>query len=168
MENLSLIAAIGPNYELGINNQLIWRLKEDLKFYRQITMNQNIIMGRKTLESMPKKALENRNPIILTTNKNISPNNYLTFHQLNYLLDYIKEINEKFIVVGGESIYKQFLPFVEEMYLTHIETNHTYQADTYFPRFPLQEWTKEILQVGIEDNINYQICSYKKILEKKK
>ena len=165
MENLKLIAAIGPNYELGRNNQLIWHLKEDLKFYRQITINQNIIMGRKTLESMPKQALKNRTPIILSSN---STQEYQTFNQLDCLLTYIQESNKQFIVVGGESIYKQFLPFVEEMYLTHIETNHTYQADAYFPRFPLQEWTKEILQINREQDITYQICSYKKILVKKK
>ena len=58
MKNLSMIAAVGSNGELGFNNQLIWKIKEDLKFYRDTTMGKNIIMGRNTFESMPLKALE--------------------------------------------------------------------------------------------------------------
>ena len=63
MKNLSMIAAVGSNGELGFNNQLIWKIKEDLKFYRDTTMGKNIIMGRNTFESMPLKAFEGRNPI---------------------------------------------------------------------------------------------------------
>ena len=57
MENLSLIAAVGENGELGYNNSLIWRIREDLQFYKEITMGKKIIMGRKTLESMPLKSI---------------------------------------------------------------------------------------------------------------
>lgn len=66
MYKLSLIAALGPNRELGYNNQLLWHIKGDLAFYKEMTMGKNIIMGRTTLESMPKKALEGRSPVVLT------------------------------------------------------------------------------------------------------
>ena len=66
MKSLSLIAAIGYNNELGIDNHLLWKIPEDLSFYKRMTMGKNIIMGRKTFESMPPKAFIGRKPIILT------------------------------------------------------------------------------------------------------
>ena len=68
MENLSLVAAIGKYNELGLDNHLIWKIKEDLEFYRNLTLHQNIIMGRKTFESMPSGALTKRNVFVLSSN----------------------------------------------------------------------------------------------------
>ena len=67
MENLSIVAAIGKNNELGLDNHLIWKIYEDLVFYRKMTLHKNIIMGRKTFESMPGGALKKRTPFVLSS-----------------------------------------------------------------------------------------------------
>ena len=126
MENLILVAAIGKNNELGLDNNLIWKIQEDLSFYRRLTVHNNIIMGRKTFESMPLRALEDRNVFVISS-KNIDQNyNVNCFNNIEVLLDYIRITNEPFIVVGGSQIYEQLLPFVNIMYLAPSGTLNVY------------------------------------------
>ena len=160
MNNLSLIAAIGPNRELGYNNKLLWHIKEDLAFYKAMTMGKNIIMGRLTLESLPKSALVGRKPIVLTR-ANISSTDVLKyFNDLNELLEFIENSNEEFMVVGGAQIYEQFLPFVDTMYLTHINDNVSSNVDCYFPEYNNLKWNINLLKEGIDKTASYQIKKY--------
>lgn len=143
MENLSLVAAIGKNRELGLDNHLIWKIKEDLLFYKQITMHQNIIMGRKTLESMPASALKGRNVFVLSKHPLEQHYDINSFTRLESLLQYIEITNQNFIVVGGAQIYKIFLEHVDTIYLTEIDD--TALADTFFPRINKKEWDIETI-----------------------
>lgn len=154
MRNLSLIAAIGYSNELGIENRLIWHISEDLAFYKRTTMGKNIIMGRKTLESMPPKALLGRNPIVLTS-KDIDINlDVVCFKDINTLLNYITNTkNEEFMVIGGASIYEQFLPYVDTMYLTEIQENE--EADAFFPVFDPDDWDVKLIGDFIDNDIPY-------------
>ena len=158
MENLILVAAIGKNNELGLDNNLIWKIQEDLSFYRRLTVHNNIIMGRKTFESMPLRALEDRNVFVISS-KNIDQNyNVNCFNNIEVLLDYIRITNEPFIVVGGSQIYEQLLPFVNIMYLTEIDEYAN--ADTFFPEINIDEWDVETIYYNNEvdytsDNIPY-------------
>lgn len=156
VKNLSLIAAIGKNNELGFNNQLIWRIKEDLKQFKKITMDNNLIMGFNTYNSIP-KTLENRKYIILTRKK-IEINNTTIYHNKE---DLIKNINdyEEYIVIGGAQIYKLFIDEVAVMYLTHIDDTFKL-ADTYFPNFDENNYTKELLMEGNQNGINYRQYKY--------
>lgn len=153
MKNLSLIAAVGEDGELGYNNSLIWRIQEDLQFYRKMTMGKNIIMGRNTLESMPLKALEGRNPIVLSSKELEKYTNALVFHNLESLLNYIKHTSEEFMVVGGAKVYEELLPYVNIMYLTEIKKEA--YADSFFPSFDKEEW--DITEIGdfLNNNIPY-------------
>ena len=153
MENLSLIAAIGEDGELGYNNSLIWRIKEDLQFYRQMTMGKNIIMGRNTLESMPLKALEGRKPIVLSSKGLEKYTDALIFHNLESLLNYVKHTSEEFMVVGGSKVYEQLLPYVQIMYLTEIKKEA--YADTFFPYFNKDDW--DVTEIGnfLDNNVPY-------------
>lgn len=90
MDNLSLIAAIGKNNELGIDNHLLWHLKEDMKFFRETTANKTIIMGRKTFESLP-GLLKGRKHIILSSNKSYKVDGATVMHTKEEILDYIKK-----------------------------------------------------------------------------
>ena len=141
MENLSLVAAIGKNNELGLNNHLIWKIKEDLKFYRNLTMYQNIIMGRKTFEGMPVEALKGRNPFVLSSKELDRQYDINSFTSIESLLKYIEITNQNFIVVGGSVIYKEFLPYVDTMYLTEIDDYA--EADAFFPDINVEEWQIE-------------------------
>ena len=102
MKNISMIAAVGRNLELGKNNQLIWRIKEDMKFFREQTMGKPIIMGRKTLESLP-KLLPGRQHIVLTKGE-ISNPSIIVVHSKEELLDFIDTYQKEVMVIGGASI----------------------------------------------------------------
>ena len=143
MENLSLVAAIGKNNELGLDNKLIWRIGEDLKFYRELTLYKNIIMGRKTFESMPSKALEYRNPFVLSRSLLDRIYDVNSINSVDSMLKYIEMANEEFIVVGGAQIYEAFIPYVDTMYLTEIDDYAA--ADTFFPYINIEEWDIETI-----------------------
>ena len=97
MENLSLIAAVGENGELGYNNSLIWRIREDLQFYKEMTMGKKIIMGRKTLESFPGGgALKGRTNIVMTCNCGFSKDGTLCVHDTKELLEELKKYKQKY------------------------------------------------------------------------
>lgn len=148
MENLILVAAIGKNNELGLDNNLIWKIQEDLSFYRNLTLHNNIIMGRKTFESMPPRALENRNVYVLSKKKMDQNYNVNCFNSIETLLDYVRITDELFIVVGGSQIYEELLPYVNIMYLTEIDEYAN--ADTFFPEINIDEWDVEMVYYNNE------------------
>ena len=156
MENLSLIAAIGKNNELGLDNKLIWKIKEDLKFYRNYTLYQNIIMGRKTFESMPPLALQKRNVFVLTSRQLDKFYDVNCYSDIGSLLEYIESTGRNFIVVGGAQIYEAVLPYVDTMYLTEIDSEA--KADTFFPKIDIHDW--EIDTIFEHNNIDYLDDNY--------
>ena len=158
MKNITMIAAIGKNRELGKNNDLIWHLKEDMKFFKDQTMGKPIVMGRKTFESLP-KLLPGRKHIILTKQKLDVPEEVLLFHNKEDVLDYIKSYQEEVMIIGGASIYKEFLEDSNKLVLTEIDDEDK-TADTYFPYFDKEEWLKEELSTEEENNIKYKHIMY--------
>lgn len=158
MKNITMIAAIGKNRELGKNNDLIWHLKEDMKFFKDQTMGKPIVMGRKTFESLP-KLLPGRKHIILTKQKLDVPEEVLLFHNKEDVLDYIKSYQEEVMIIGGASIYKEFLEDSNKLVLTEIDDEDK-TADTYFPYFDKNEWLKEELSTEEENNIKYKHIIY--------
>ena len=158
MKNITMIAAIGKNRELGKNNDLIWHLKEDMKFFKDQTMGKPIVMGRKTFESLP-KLLPGRKHIILTKQKLDVPEEVLLFHNKEDVLDYIKSYQEEVMIIGGASIYKEFLEDSNKLVLTEIDDEDK-KADTYFPYFDKNEWLKEELSQVEENNIKYKHIIY--------
>lgn len=158
MENLSLVAAIGKNNELGLDNHLIWKIKEDLQFYRRLTLNENIIMGRKTFESMPTGALQKRNIFVLSSTPLDKHCDVNTFNSIESLLKYIEVTNENFIVVGGATIYNELIPYIDTMYLTEIDDYA--EADTFFPYIDTRDWNIETMYIhnvkyDINNDVNY-------------
>lgn len=159
MNNLSMIAAIGKNNELGTHNHLIWQLHGDMQFFKTITSGKTIIMGRKCFESLP-KMLPNRKHIILTNNKNYIVDNAIVLHNVLDVVKYVEESSEECFIIGGAKIYEEFLPYVLNIYLTEIDASAV--ADVYFPVFDKKEYNKEILEEKEENNIKYKICLYKR------
>ena len=157
--DINLIAAIGKNNELGKNNDLIWRLKGDMKFFRETTMGHPIVMGRKTFESLP-KVLPGRKNIVISSNDilNEEIEKYKSIKE--FLLKY-KEFNEDVFIIGGASIYNQFIDFANKLYLTEIEEVDK-DADVYFPIFNKEEWDKEIISKKEENDIKYNHVLYKR------
>jgi len=140
MNNLRLIAAIGKNNELGKNNDLIWRVREDLQFFKQTTMGSYIVMGKNTYHSMPPSLL-GRTYLVISE---APVNGIKTFGSINEFLKFAEEINETIWVVGGGMIYTQLLPHCSEMVLTEIDDTCS-GADVFFPQFEKADWNTEIM-----------------------
>lgn len=157
---LSIIAATGKNNELGLNNNLIWHLKGDMKFFKETTIHHTIIMGRKTFESLP-KLLPNRKHIVLSRN-NIDIPEIEVYHNIESFLKQYQNSNEEIFNIGGASIYKALLEYTEKIYLTEIEA--AAKADAYFPYFNKENFEKQILDKKTDEQtgIKYKHVLYKR------
>lgn len=159
MKNITIIAAIGKNNELGKNNQLLWHIPEDLSFFKEQTINKPIVMGRKTLESLP-KLLPGRLHLVLTHHQLEETEQIKVFHSIDSLLNYIKQLNQEVMIIGGAQIYKQMLPKANKMLLTEIDDIK--EADAYFPIFDKNAWECKILSSHETETIKYKHVLYTK------
>lgn len=157
--NINIIAAIGKNNELGKNNDLVWRLKGDMKFFRDTTIGHSIVMGRKTFESLP-KMLPGRKHIVISTSEIRNEQIELYKSIRDFLIKY-QNIDEDVFIIGGASIYKQFIDLASRMYLTEIDAVDK-DADVYFSEFNKEHWDREELTSKQETEINYKHVLYKK------
>lgn len=129
---MNLIVAVDKNWAIGKNNRMMWSIPADMKFFRETTTNQIVIMGRKTLESFPQgQPLKKRVNIVITKNKNYKVKDAVLVHSVEEALRECKKYAGEVYVIGGESIYRAMLPYCDRAYVTKID--HAYDADTYFP-----------------------------------
>lgn len=161
---LSIIVAIAENYAIGKDNKLLWHLPEDLKRFKELTTGHNIIMGRKTFESLG-KVLPNRKHIVLTHNTDyrVADRNVEIVHSIEELQKYIDDENENF-VIGGALIYRMLLDYCSKMYVTRVKK--TFEGDAFFPKIDEAKW-EEIAKVeGLKDEesgLEFEFVDYKKI-----
>ena len=155
----SIIAAIGKNRELGKDNDLIWSLPGDLKFFKNITSGHMIIMGRNTFESLP-RMLPNRKHIVLTSRDGL-PSEVEVYRELKQILDAYKDSCEEIFIIGGASIYKQFLEYSDKLYLTEID-DEDMSASVYFPEFDKSLYDREELLRNEDNGICYKHVLYVK------
>lgn len=145
---ISLIAALAKNRVIGKDNDLPWKLPDDMKFFMQTTKGHHVIMGRKNYDSlMPKfRPLPNRTNIVVTRQKEFSAPGCIVVHAVEKALEIANENREpEAFVIGGAEIYKLALPVAHRLYLTEIDA--TIEGDTYFPEFDKKVW-KEVSRVG--------------------
>lgn len=138
---MQAIVAADNNWGIGYQNRLLVSIPSDMKFFRQKTTGNVIVMGRKTLESFPNGLpLKNRVNIVLTKNKNYQVKDAVIVHSEEELLEELKKYpSEKIYVIGGESVYKMMLPYCDTVYVTKIDRE--FQADTYFPNLDqMEDW----------------------------
>lgn len=155
---ISIIAAVGKNLELGKDNDLIWHFKGDLKNFKRLTMGKKIVMGAKTYLSLPKH-LDGRYYIVLSkTLKDLD--NVMIFNDFDSLLDYVKSLEEEVMIIGGSSIYKLFIPYADNLYLTEI--NAAAPADVYFPEFNKSNFDLETYDELEENDISYKLVRYRR------
>lgn len=144
----SLIVAMDTDRGIGKNNDLMWHLPSDMRFFKETTSGHVVVMGRKNYESIPEKyrPLPNRENVVLTRNESYVADDCNIFHSLEECLNYYKSEEERTIfIIGGGEIYRQALEMnaVDEMYISHV--NHSYGADTFFPDFDLKNWSVETI-----------------------
>ncbi|WP_116964336.1 dihydrofolate reductase [Fastidiosibacter lacustris] len=130
---LSIIVAYDQNQGIGIKNSLPWKLTDDLKNFKVLTQNNYIVMGRKTFDSIG-HALPNRKNIILTRQKKYTQENCTVIHDIHDLLNLVREKPQyEIFIIGGAEIYQAFLPYVDRLYITKVNTIK--KADTFFPQW---------------------------------
>lgn len=133
---VSLIVAMTKNNVIGHQNQLPWHLPDDLKHFKALTLNKPIIMGRKTYVSIG-KPLPQRQNIVLTQDQNFTAPGITIAHSITECFN-ITQTAEEIMIIGGASIYQQFLPYATRIYLTLIDAK--INGDTFFPEWNKQEW----------------------------
>lgn len=166
---ISAIVCVDENWGIGCNNGLLVNIPEDMRFFKEKTMNNAVIMGRKTYDSLPKKPLPNRINYVITsrtTSKKCDYVNNCYFMSMDYIKDYLPSISFSYkdiFIIGGGMIYKELLPYCEKIYLTKVF--HGYEnVDTYFPNIDnIPEWEIESTsEIKEYDGIKYQFYTYSK------
>jgi dihydrofolate reductase len=145
-----LIAAVGRNNELGRNNDLLWRLKSDMAFFKRTTLHHRVIMGRKSWESLPIKfrPLPNRKNVVISRDEHFQLEGALTFQTVEAAIsDAKKATDSTAFIIGGGQIYAHCLKanLVDEMYLTHVDATFE-DADVFFPTISANEWKQETIE----------------------
>ncbi len=161
---MNIIVAVDKNWAIGKNNKMMWSIPADMRFFREKTTGHVVVMGRKTLESFPNGLpLKQRTNLILSRDKSFQVKGALVLHTMEELLEHLKEYDSSDIfIIGGESIYRQFLPYCDTAYVTRID--HAYDADTYFPNLDeLPEWTMtEVSEEQTSFDLEFVFTKYEK------
>lgn len=146
---INIIAAMSKNRVIGKNGEIPWHIPEDFHHFREVTINHPVVMGRKTFESIG-KPLANRTNIILTRNKNFQSDGCLVYSSIDEIINNYKD--EKVMIIGGQEIYNQFMPYADVIYLTYVD--QYFEGDAYFPEFEGENWLKVSEQKGIKNENN--------------
>ena len=155
---ISMIVAVGKNNEIGKNNDLLWYLPSDLKFFKATTMGRSIIMGRKTFQSLP-KALPGRKNIVISSDPAFDAPGAVVVTDIEAALR--ESETEEVFIIGGASIYKAYFPMADKLFITEVDFEDK-EADVYFPEIDLSQWKKEILDEGEENSLKFKHILYTK------
>jgi dihydrofolate reductase len=162
---ISIIVATGENGEIGANNDLLWRLPNDLKRFKKLTVGHTVIMGRKTFESLPNGALPDRRNVVITGNPDLKLDGCLIFHDLESAVRHFRNEDEIFII-GGASIYRQSIRFAEKLYITKV--HETFEnAEIFFPEINDNEWIKVESEDRPQDERHAYLYTFETFVKKK-
>lgn len=161
---MNVIVAVDKNWAIGKNNKLLVSIPADMKFFRETTKGNVVVMGRKTLESFPQgQPLKNRVNIVITKNPNYKVKDAVVVNSVEEAVEECGRYDGEVYVIGGESIYRAMLPYCDTALVTKID--HAYEADTYFPNLdehPEWELTGETEEQTYFD-LEYVFTKYERI-----
>lgn len=160
---MKLIVAVDKNWAIGKDNKLMWSIPGDMKFFRETTKGNIIIMGRKTLESFPQgQPLKGRVNIVITRNPDYKVKGAVVVHSVEEAIEEAAKHAGEPYVIGGESIYRSMLEYCDVALVTKID--HAFDADTYFPNLDAEKgW--EMIKTGEEQtcfNLEYYFTVYER------
>ncbi len=172
MKLVSIIVAAGKNLEIGKDNDLMWSLPRDMRFFKETTSGHPVIMGRKNWDSIPEKwrPLPNRKNIIMSRNPELPQNEILVTDKLKEALDEAwKDEEEEVFIIGGGQIYDLALQEdkVDRMYITHIDASFP-GAHTFFPVWDELRWERKLLfSHGADEKHDYgfEVYQYDKLIK---
>ena len=161
---MNLIVNVDSNWAIGYRGKLLVSIPEDMKFFRSETTGKVVVLGRKTLDTFPGgQPLKTRTNIILTRNPNYQVKGAIICHSVEEVLEELKKYNsEDVYIIGGDSIYKEFLPYCDVAHVTR--TDHVYDADAWFPN--LEEDPAWVLTGESEEktyfDLEFRFCRYER------
>ena len=160
---ISIIVAIGKNNVIGKNNKLLWNLPDDLRRFKELTTNNVVVMGKNTFYSLPSsKPLKNRINIVISKSEKI--NNVEMASSIDDAISLFKKYkNKEIFIIGGASIYKEFIDIADKIYLTIVD--YHLEGDTYFPEIDYSKWDiVELDEINTNNEYMFQNILLKKII----
>ena len=158
---LAIIVAMAANRTIGINNTMPWRIPEDLRHFKALTMGHHMIMGRKTFDSIG-KPLPGRSTVVVTRDRNLKIDGCVMAHSLGDAIAACAG-DEKIFVVGGAELYQQAIPLVDTLYITEIRQDM--EGDAHFPDFNRDAWqemSREIRHQETPQPLEYHFVIYRR------
>jgi dihydrofolate reductase len=159
---ISIIVAVAENNGIGKDNNLLFHIPEDLKRFKKLTSGHCVIMGKKTWESLPLKPLPGRKNIVLTDDPLECIDCSITAYSIEDAI-YKCGVDEEIFIIGGGSIYRQFLPLADRLYITHVHKKS--EADTFFPEIDHRIWEpieNEEHKSDKKDDLSYNYIIYQR------
>lgn len=156
---ISIIVAAAENNTIGKNNQMPWRLSDDLKYFKAVTTGYPVVMGRKTFESLG-KPLPGRQNIVITGNKDFALEGVTVVNSIEEAIDSVSE-QDKVFIIGGEKIYRQFWDRAHKLYLTRVHT--TVDGDTFIPAVSPDCWkevSREFHKADPKNECDFSFITY--------
>jgi dihydrofolate reductase len=161
-KQISIIVAIAQNNAIGKDNDLLWHLSGDLKRFKELTTGHTIVMGKRTFESLPVRPLPNRKSIVITDVEGEQIPGCVMAYSIEDAVNKCDANDENFII-GGGSVYRQFMPIADKLYLTVVHKD--FEADTFYPEINFDEWQAIEKQENIFDEksgLTYSYIIYKR------
>lgn len=161
---IAAIVAVDNNWGIGFNGELLERIPDDLKRFKQLTDDSTVVMGRKTWDSLPKKPLPNRFNIIVTSQEADDNDIDIKHSSMEEVKAFLElDLGIPVFIIGGGMVYRELLPYCQEVYVTKILKDHD-NVDTYFPNLDeMEEWEQDESSETYDYNgVNYQYQHYRR------
>ena len=136
-KHISIIVAVAENNAIGKGNKLLWHISDDLKRFKRLTTGYSVVMGKKTYESLPVQPLPGRTNVVISDIKGELIKGCEMAYSIEEAIEKCPD-NEESFIIGGGSVYHQFLPFADKLYITKV--HKAFDADTFFPEIDEDEW----------------------------
>lgn len=154
---ITLIAAVGRNNEIGLDNKLLCSIPEDMKHFRSYTMGKMLVMGRKTFESIGSKTLPGRTSVVITSGHANPAADTVFVNSIEEAMLYKNRVPE-LVVIGGAQVYNQTMCYADKLVITHIDCD--FNADSYFPIIDNTKWMINSVIDGEDETYRYKFVEY--------
>ena len=151
MKSIHAIVAVASDWAIGRQGDLLCHLPADMKHFKEVTMGNSIVMGRKTFESFPRRPLPGRQNIVITRNADWQYPGVTVVHSLEDAIAAAE--TDTVFIIGGAQVYEQALPLVDVLHLTQIHARWA-DADVYFPALNMDEWQEVSCEHHVSDHRN--------------
>ncbi|MFA5814611.1 MAG: dihydrofolate reductase [Bacteroidales bacterium] len=157
---ISIIVAVARNWAIGLNNQLLWHIPEDFRWFKKHTAGHPVVMGKRTWEALPVKPLPGRKNVVITDDPLDCFPGAICVGSIEAAVNQMDADGENFII-GGGMVYRQFLPLAQKVYLTVVDRE--FDADVWFPKLDTREWKETYREEHLKDEPGYTFLIFERI-----